>query len=221
MNPELPDFETFWKQGPTQLFEVKWEPIMFRDFREDPEKHPLDTPSGKIEIYSERLAKLAEEWVLPEGDVISALPKFVRTFDMPGDELDKKYPLQCFGYHGHGRTHSTFHNLSWLREAHPDLLLLNEIDAKARGLKEGDLCEVFNDRGIIEVPVHVTKRIIPGVCAVPQGAWYKPVKKNGRLVDVGANINTLTGHRPSPLAKGNPQHSNLVEVRKAALKTEA
>lgn len=221
VNPELPDFETFWKQGPTQLFEVKWEPIMFRDFREDPEKHPLDTPSGKIEIYSERLAKLAEEWVLPEGDVISVLPKFVRTFDMPGDELDKKYPLQCFGYHGHGRTHSTFHNLPWLREAHPDLLLLNEIDAKARGLKKGDLCEVFNDRGIIEVPVHVTKRIIPGVCAVPQGAWYKPVKKNGRLVDVGANINTLTGHRPSPLAKGNPQHSNLVEVRKAALKTEA
>ena len=159
--------------------------------------------------------------MLPEGDVISALPKFVRTFDMPGDELDKKYPLQCFGYHGHGRTHSTFHNLPWLREAHPDLLLLNEIDAKARGLKEGDLCEVFNDRGIIEVPVHVTKRIIPGVCAVPQGAWYKPVKKNGCLVDVGANINTLTGHRPSPLAKGNPQHSNLVEVRKAALKTEA
>ena len=63
--------------------------------------------------------------------------------------------------------------------------------------------------------------MIPGVCAVPQDAWYKPVKKNGRLVDVGANINRLTGHRPSPLAKGNPQHSNLVEVRKAALKTEA
>ena len=221
VNPELPDFDTFWKQGPTQLFEVKWEPIMFRDFRENPEKHPLNTPSGKIEIYSERLAKLAQEWVLPEGDVISALPKFVRTFDMPGDELDKKYPLQCFGYHGHGRTHSTFHNLPWLREAHPDLLLLNEIDAKARGLKEGDLCEVFNDRGMIEVPVHVTKRIIPGVCAVPQGAWYKPVMKNGRLVDVGANINTLTGHRPSPLAKGNPQHSNLVEVRKAAAKSVA
>ena len=56
---------------------------------------------------------------------------------------------------------------------------------------------------------------------MPQGAWYKPVKKNGRLVDVGANINRLPGHRPSPLAKGNPQHSNLVKVRKAALKTEA
>lgn len=194
---------------------------MFRDFRENPEKNPLKTPSGKIEIYSEQLAKLAEEWVLPEGDVISALPKFVRTFDMPGDERDQKYPLQCFGYHGHARTHSTFHNLPWLREAHPDRLLLNEIDAKARGLKEGDLVEVFNDRGIIEVPVHVTKRIIPGVCAVPQGAWYNPVMKNGRRVDVGANINTLTGHRPSPLAKGNPQHSNLVEVRKAPEKASA
>lgn len=121
-----------------------------------------------------------------------------------GAKAAKKYPLQCFGYHGHGRTHSTFHNLPWLREVHPDQVLINELDAKVRNIADGDKVHVFNDRGCIEVPAHVTKRIMPGVCAVPQGAWYKPVKKDGKTIDVGACINTLTGHRPSPLAKGNP-----------------
>lgn len=214
-NPELPEFEQFWKAGPTQLFNVKWDRIMFKDFRDDPAKHPLKTPSGKIEIYSSQLAELAQKWTLPEGDVISALPKFVRTWDMPGSENSKKYPLQCFGYHGHGRTHSTFHNLPWLREQHPDEVMLNPVDAEARGLKNGDTVHVFNDRGCIEMPVRVTARIMPGVCAMPQGAWYNPVEKNGRRVDVGANINTITSHRPSPLAKGNPQHTNLVEIKKA------
>ena len=76
-NPELPEFDKFWKAGPTQLFNVKWQPIMFKEFREDPVKNPLKTPSGKIEIYSEAQANLSKSWVLPKGDVISALPKFV------------------------------------------------------------------------------------------------------------------------------------------------
>lgn len=44
-NPELPEFDKFWKAGPTQLFNVKWQPIMFKEFREDPVKNPLKTPS--------------------------------------------------------------------------------------------------------------------------------------------------------------------------------
>ena len=56
---------------------------------------------------------------------------------------------------------------------------------------------------------------MPGVVSIPQGAWYTPVKKNGKVGAIGGNINTLTSLRPSPLAKGNPQHTNLVEVRKA------
>ena len=61
----------------------------------------------------------------------------------------------------------------------------------------------------------MTPRIIPGVVSIPQGAWYKPEVRDGRRVDAGGNINTLTSLRPSPLAKGNPQHTNLVEVVKA------
>ena len=211
-NPELPDFKTFWATGPHQLLHLKWDRIAFSDFRADPAKHPLKTPSGKIEIYSEQLAKIAETWTLPKGDVITALPKFVRTWEMAGDPKAKTYPLQCYGYHGHGRVHSSFHNLPWVREAHPDRVLVNPVNAEERGLFEGQKVRVFNDRGAIEIAVHITPRIIPGVCALPQGAWYRPVKKNGKTVDVGGCINTLTSPRPSPLAKGNPSHTNLVQI---------
>jgi anaerobic dimethyl sulfoxide reductase subunit A len=58
----------------------------------------------------------------------------------------------------------------------------------------------------------VTPRIMPGVIAFPQGAWRKT---NSAGVDEGGCINTLTSQRPSPLAKANPQHTNLVQVEKA------
>lgn len=147
--------------------------------------------------------------------MISPIPVYFRNWEMYGDDLQKKYPLQCYGFHHHGRIHSTFHNLPWLREQHPDVVFINVLDAKARGINNGDLVQIFNDRGIVELPAKVTSRIMPGVVSIPQGAWYKPVKKNGKVVDIGGNINTLTSLRPSPLAKGNPQHTNLVEVRKA------
>jgi Tat-targeted selenate reductase subunit YnfE len=55
---------------------------------------------------------------------------------------------------------------------------------------------------------------MPGVSAMGQGAWHDANMKGDR-VDHGSCINTLTTHRPSPLAKGNPQHTNLVQIEKA------
>lgn len=89
---------------------------------------------------------------------------------------------------------------------------MNPADAAARGLEHGDLVHVFNDRGRIELPAKVTMRIAPGVVSVPQGAWYTPQSSG---VDTGGNVNTLTSWRPSPLAKGNPQHTNLVQIERA------
>ncbi len=206
----MPDFDTFWKQGIVKVPGLGvGRTVVLKDFREDPVKHKLKTPSGKIEIYSERLAEIATTWELKKDEHISALPQFVRTFEMPGDDLQKRYPLQCFGYHGHGRTHSTYHNVPWLREIQPDLLLINPIDARARGIEDGSEVEVFNDRGRVRIAAKVTSRIIPGVVAFPQGGWWTPGKDG---VDRGPSINTLTSPRTSPLAKANPQHTNLVEV---------
>lgn len=208
---QLPAFEEFWKRGLVKVQVPNNHGIAMKKFRDDPVANKLSTPSGKIEIYSERLAKIAAEWELPPGDVITPVPQYCDTWESHRDPKTKQYPLQAFGYHGQGRTHSTYHNVPWLREAHPDLLSMNPIDADKRGLKNGDRVQVFNDRGALELPVKVTPRIIPGVVALPQGAWYKS-RRNG--VDEGACINTLTSHRPSPLAKSNPSHTNLVEVSK-------
>ena len=209
----MPPFEEFWKQGIVKVPGLGvGKTVILESFRKDPVKNPLKTPSGKIEIYSERLAKIAATWELPEGDVISPIPVYWRSWEMAGDPLQKTYPLQLLGYHGFGRTHSTYHNVPWPRELQPDQLLINPVDAEPRGIADGDSVEVFNGRGRVLIPAKVTPRIIPGVVAFPQGGWYSP-DANG--LDHGPSVNTLTSPRYSPLVKGNPQHTNLVEVKKA------
>ena len=74
------------------------------------------------------------------------------------------------------------------------------------------MVKVFNDRGAVIIPAKVTPRIMPGVMSLPQGAW---VSKDADGSDRGGCVNMLTTLRPSPLAKGNPQHTNLVQVVKA------
>ena len=213
--PQMPTFEEFWKTGRAIVWNYRKDPIALEKFRADPEKNKLKTPSGKIEIYSEKLARETADWKLPEGDVITPIPTFQQTWDMPGSAEAKKYPLQCFGFHGHGRIHSTFHNLPRLRSLHPDAIYMNPVDAAARGISDGDMTYIFNDRGTVRLPARVTPRLMPGVVTMPQGAWYNPQMIDGRLVDVGGCINTLSGHRPSPYAKGNAQHNIMVEIRKA------
>lgn len=88
---------------------------------------------------------------------------------------------------------------------------INPLDAGKRGIKNGDLVRVFNPRGELHIPAKVTPRIMPGVAAMGQGAWHD-ASMDGDRIDRGACINTLTTHRPSPLAKGNPQHTNLVDI---------
>ncbi len=90
---------------------------------------------------------------------------------------------------------------------------INPLDAQKRGIANGDRVRVFNDRGEVRLPAKVTPRILPGVSAMGQGAWHN-ADMAGDKIDHGACINTLTTLRPSP-AKGNPQHTNLVEIEKS------
>lgn len=87
------------------------------------------------------------------------------------------------------------------------------VDAQKRGIANGDMVRVFNDRGEVRIAAKVTPRILPGVSAMGQGAWHD-ADMTGDKIDHGACVNTLTTQRPSPLAKGNPQHTNLVEIEK-------
>ena len=211
----MPTYEKFQKTGIYRYHMGDDSGIVMKDFRENPLKNPLETPSGKIEIYSERLATIAKEWELPKekGQEIHPIPRFIPTLEMYGQdpEREKKYPLEAFGYHGPKRVHSTYHNVPWLQEVHPDVVMMNPLNAKERGLKTGDLVKVYNDRGALVLPVRVTPRIMPHVIAFPQGAWYKP-DANG--LDRGGCFNVLTQLKSTPLAKANPSHTNLVQVEK-------
>ncbi|WP_019850410.1 DMSO/selenate family reductase complex A subunit [Desulfitobacterium sp. PCE1] len=203
-HPDFPSFEEFRKKG---IYKTKPKKVIaYQAFVEDPENNPLQTPSGKVEIFSKALYDMNN----PER--IPAVPKYVAVAEGPKGALKDKYPLQCIGHHSKRRVHSTFDNLPWMEEAEPQKLWLNPQDAAEREIEDDDTVRIFNDRGTVKVKVKVTPRLIPGVCSLPQGAWYTPDDKG---VDIRGCINTLTTWDPTALAWGNPQHTNLVQVEKA------
>lgn len=204
-NPGFPSFEEFREKG---VYRWKYdEPyIAFEKQINDPENNPFPTPSGKIEIFSKSL------WDMKEPAGIPAIPKYIQAWEGPQDELRVKYPLQCIGMHTRRRVHSIFDNSEWMEEAEAQAVLVNSIDAAARGLADGDSARVFNDRGEIIIPARVSSRIMPGVVCIPQGAWWSPDSEG---VDRRGCINTITKYQPTPLAFGNPSHTNLVQLEKA------
>ena len=196
----------FWKEESPSFISMK-------AFIADPVANALDTPSGKIEIYSSKLADIASKWELQEGDVISPLPIYANGFEGP-ESTTSEYPLVGAGFHYKSRTHSSFGFIDVLEQSCRQQFWINPADATSRNIKTGDICAVKSPRGEIRIEAKVTPRIVPGVIGIPQGAWHD-ADMNGDKVDKGGCINTLTTHHPSPLVKGNPHHSNIVQVAKA------
>lgn len=229
-DPAIPTYDQ-WKEA--GMYRANYGPyVSMTAFREDPGANPLGTPSGLIEIYSDRLRKMNEKWQFgvffpeEEGDVLVPLPEYTKTWE--GAEAAKAnpdYPLQVIGHHFKGRTHSTYGNVDWLRKALPQTAWINNEDARERGIKNGDMVFVYNDRGTLHLPAKVTTRILPGTVSVPQGAWYDPKLKSDvrpptaanpdKPVDVAGSVNTVTSLHPSPLAKGNAVHTTIAQVVKA------
>lgn len=199
----LPDYHTFCKLGGWQYKN----PICYVAFEQeiaDPEHHPFATPSGKIEILSKQLYDF-HQW-----DDIPPIPKYVSCPEGPEDDLKEKYPLQLIGWHTRRRCHSIHDNNEWQDEIEMPGLWIHPEDAKDRNIKQGELVKIWNDRGCVKIPAIVTKRIRKGVVAMSQGGWYTP-NEAGEDVRGSTNVLTSAAH-PTPLAKGNPQHTNLVEV---------
>lgn len=200
----LPDYDTFRECG-GYAYTTAASYIAYREEAKDPEGHPFATPSGKIELFSKALYDMHD----PR---IPGLPAYVPAAEGYEDPARERYPLQLIGWHTRRRCHTIHDNNPVMERLEPQRLWIHPSDAATRGLKDGDAAEVFNDRGLIRIPVCITDRIIQGTVAIPQGAWHTPGTDG---IDRRGNLNVLTAYRPSPLAKGNPQHTNRVEVRRA------
>lgn len=220
--PPLPStYEEAQKQGVFRAFDGK-ATVALESYINGTGK--VNTPSGKIEIFSLQMAQKGAEWEFNDevkGDYISSIPMYQATWEgYEDDETSEDYPFQLMGYHTKGRTHSSYHNVPWLREAVEDAVWMNPGDANKKGFTQGAKVLIWSKRGTIELPVRVTPRVAPGVLALGQGAWYTPdpsgrVGPSGHIIDIGGCINTLTRYQPSPFAKGNPQHTNRVQIASA------
>ncbi|MFH1350083.1 MAG: molybdopterin-dependent oxidoreductase [Pseudomonadota bacterium] len=201
------DYEAF-KKGGVHLFKGSERVVAFQKEIENPEMYRFPTPSGKIEIFSQRLAGLNDPNIPP-------IPKFIPPWEGNQDPLSDLYPLQLITYHSKTRAHSCFYNVPWLRELEPHQLWINVLDAQERGIIEGEMVRVFNERGEIQISVHVTHRIMPGVVAMGEGTWYGP---DERGVDLNGCANVLTRDLPSP-AGALASNTSLVQVEKAERRT--
>lgn len=183
-------------------------------FQDNVEKGvPWETPSGKIEIFSSKLAKYTDWTKTSYGSYIPAIPKWIEPWEYLGSEKTKKHPFHLISPHPRWRTHSIFNNIAILRETYEQEVTMNASDAMKLGIKTGDTVEVFNDRGKVVVPVYVTQRCMPGVAVLYEGAWMD-LDENG--IDRSGNPDFLTDDNPSP-AGAFAYNTVLVNIQKTCL----
>jgi len=142
---------------------------------------------------------------------VPPIPKYIEPWEGPADRPADEYPLQLVTVHVTTRAHSCFANNPWLRDIEPQSLWISAKDAQLRGIADADSVRVFNDRGETIVQASVTERIMPGVVALGEGAWYQP-DHQGR--DRAGSVNVLTRDQYSP-GGAFPSNSALVQVERA------
>ena len=162
----------------------------------------LETPSGKIEFVSSRIAELD-----PENTERPPLAKWISHSELQGSARAKTYPLTVMSNHPKFRFHVQGDDIDWIREiakvrGSDDYLYepcwIHPIDAEARGISDGDVITVHNERGVVLVGAVVTERIIPGALSIDHGAKMDLAMMNNRLIDRGGCINLIT---PTPEEK--------------------
>lgn len=189
--------------------------IPLENFRKNPDKHPLKTRSGKLEIHSRELAEFVNDcgWssIQPTAEYITPVEGYEASFKDWETKTKGDYPLQFYSIHYLRRAGTTYNNVSWLREAWPQDFFMNTVDAEERGINHGDTIISQSRHGAVIRRAHVTNRIRPGVTCLGGGAWTEMDEELG--VDKAGNANILTGDITTGQGTSG-WNSCLVEVKK-------
>jgi anaerobic selenocysteine-containing dehydrogenase len=210
--PVAPD----WENDPAGLIR----------FYQDPGANPLPTPTGKLEFYSERLAKyFADD--LERPPVPKWIEKGVTHDERISSERALMFPLLLISNHGRWRVHSQHDDISWTREAPTckvkgwdgylyEPVWLHPAEAVSRGIKDSDIIKIFNERGAVLGGAYITERIMPGAVYIDHGARVDFIIP-GKL-DRGGAINLISPTGTiSKNCIGQATSGYLVEIDKVTM----
>ncbi|MFB1071795.1 trimethylamine-N-oxide reductase TorA [Vibrio diabolicus] len=186
---EMPEFNEFWEKSVLDFGEGKpW--VRHADFRKDPELNPLGTPSGFIEITSRKIGRYGYEHCQEHP---MWFEKSERSHGGPGSD---KYPFWLQSCHPDKRLHSQMCESEEFRATYAvqgrEPVYINPADAKAKGIKDGDLVRVFNGRGQLLAGAVLTDSYPRGVIRIEEGAWYGPLNEKEGAICTYGDPNTLT-----------------------------
>lgn len=208
----LPAFDDFWDAGIAEAVGEDRDPVMLAKFREDPAKNPLKTPSGKIEIFSEKIASFGY-------DDCPGHATWIEPAEWLGSKTATRYPLHMLSDQPADKLHSQLDHsphskATKIKGRQP--VTLHPDDASARGIADGDLVRVFNDRGACLAAAKLSDRIRRGVVRLSTGAWFDPADQGSNMpLEKHGNPNALTlDIGASKLSQGCIAQTCLVEIER-------
>lgn len=153
------------------------------------------TPSGRCELFSARLQAMG----------LDGVPDHVPNYEVPSQAL-APYPLAMISPPARHFLNSSFVNVTSLRNIEGEPLLeMHATDAAARGLVDGQVVRVFNDRGTYHCALRVSSRARQGVVH-GLGVWWRKLGLDG------TNVNQLTSQLLTDLGRAPVFYDCLVEV---------
>ena len=208
----IPSFEEFWEAGIAEAKGENRDPVMLAKFRADPAAHPLKTPSGRIEIHSEKIASFGYDDCPPHA-------VWLEPIEWLGSKTAARFPLHMLSDQPTDKLHSQLDHSPHARATKikgRQPVTLHPGDAAARGIAAGDLVRVFNDRGACLAAARLSDRIRPGVVRLSTGAWFDPSDSgSNRPLEKHGNPNALTlDIGASKLSQGCIAQTCLVEIER-------
>lgn len=210
---ELPNFDEFKTSGYFECPNAHEERILMSDFVEDPSKFPLETPSGKIEILSSKIAG----YQLPD---CPSHPMWMEPLEWLGADATHNDEMHLISGQPETKLHSQLDSGSWAdkhKRRGREPAYMHSDAASERNISDGDIVCISNIRGRCLATAVVTEGIRPDVIVLATGAWFDPQIIGGDVLEVHGNPNVLTIDKgSSELSQANIAHTAIVKVAKWA-----